>query len=89
MISGGYGADWLAGAPLAANWFMLNNFRDLAFFGAPGVPLQWKGLFGGGTDTFVYVRADSSLSNPAQRDVITDFAADDRIDLSRVDANSR
>ena len=89
MISGGYGADWLAGAPLAANLFMLNNFRDLAFFGAPGAPLQWKGLFGGDTDTFVYVRADSSLSNPAQRDVITDFAADDRIDISIVDANSR
>jgi len=53
------------------------------------VPAQWKGLVGGGRDTFVYVRADSSLSSPQWRDVITDFAADDRIDLSRVDADSR
>ncbi|WP_216910817.1 M10 family metallopeptidase C-terminal domain-containing protein [Synechococcus sp. CCY 0621] len=88
IISGGYGADWLAGAPLALNWSAPNNFRDLAFFGLPGAPAQWKGLYGGGSDTFVYVRADSSLSHPQLRDVITDFAADDRIDLSRVDADS-
>lgn len=89
IISGGYGADWLAGAPLAPNWSAPNSFRDLAFFGLPGAPAQWKGLVGGGRDTFVYVRADSSLSSPERRDVITDFAADDRIDLSRVDADSR
>lgn len=89
MISGGYGADWMAGAPLAPDWFVPNNFRDLASFGLPGAPLQWKGLYGGGSDTFVYLRADSSLSSPGLRDVITDFASDDRIDLSRVDADSR
>lgn len=82
MISGGYGADWMAGAPLAQNWFVPNNFRDLAFFGLPGAPVQWKGLYGGGTDTFVYLRADSSLSRPELRDVITDFASNDRFDLS-------
>ena len=59
MISGGCGADWLAGAPLAANWSVPNNDRDLTLFGIPGAPLQWKGLIGGGRDTFVYVRADS------------------------------
>jgi hypothetical protein len=89
MISGGYGADWLAAAPLAPNGSAPNNFRDLAFFGLPGAPAQWKGLVGGGSDTFVYARADSSLSSPERRDVITDFAADDKIDLSRVDADSR
>jgi len=89
MISGGYGADQLAGAPLAPNWFVPNSSRDLAFFGLPGAPVEWKGLVGGGADAYVYVRADSSLSSPEQRDVITDFSADDRIDLSRVDANSQ
>ena len=79
----------LAGAPLAPNWAAPNSFRDLAFFAVPGAPAQWRGLVGGGRDTFVYVRADSSLSSPERRDVITDFAADDRIDLSRVDADSR
>jgi serralysin len=89
MIWGGYGADWLAGAPLALNWSAPNNLRDLAFFGLPGAPAQWKGLVGGGSDTSVYARADSNLSSPERRDVITNFAADDRIDLSRVDADSR
>ena len=40
-------------------------------------------------DTFLYVRADSSLHKRGQRDVITDFGRADHIDLSAIDANSR
>jgi hypothetical protein len=35
------------------------------------------------------VQADSSLHGLDIRDTITDFGLDDRIDLSRVDANSK
>jgi hypothetical protein len=42
MISGGCGADWLAGAPLAANWSVPNNDRDLTLFAIPGAPFSGK-----------------------------------------------
>ena len=41
------------------------------------------------SDTFLYVRADSSLHQRGLRDVITDFDRNDRIDLSAVDADSQ
>ncbi len=47
IISGGYGADWLAGAPLPPNWSAPNNFPDLTFFALPGAPAQGEGLYGG------------------------------------------
>lgn len=41
----------------------------------------------GGQDTYIYVRADSSLAAPGLRDHITDFGRDDQIDLSGMDGN--
>ena len=52
-------------------------------------PGSSSALYRGGSDTFLYLRADSSLHKRGQRDVITDFDKSDRIDLSAVDANSK
>lgn len=42
----------------------------------------------GGADSFLYVRADSSLRSRGLRDVITDFGAEDSINLVHADANA-
>lgn len=43
---------------------------------------------GAGNDVFVFATGDLSSRNPNGADVITDFAAGDRIDLSAIDANA-
>ncbi len=87
LISGGHGADILSGAPFSASGLLpyslrTMNFRTMGFLGV------WEALLGGGSDTFAYLRADSSLPGVSSRDVIVDFGVSDRIDLSRVDADA-
>jgi Ca2+-binding RTX toxin-like protein len=73
QMFGGAGADVLTGGALA----------DVIMGGLGGDTLYG----GGGNDVFRY---DSVLDSPAQdsRDGIQDFTSSDRIDLSRIDANS-
>ena len=55
-----------------------------------GAPAQGNAMQAadGGADSFLYVRADSSLHTKRLRDVITDFGPEDSISLVHADANT-
>ncbi|KQV43355.1 MULTISPECIES: calcium-binding protein [unclassified Rhizobium] len=75
MLVGGAGADVLNGA--AGN--------DTLYGGAGADDLYG----GGGKDVFVFKATSESTVSTANRDTIFDFTADDKINLSAIDANSK
>ena len=75
VLAGGVGADILNGG--AGN--------DTLYGGAGSDQLYG----GGGKDVFVFKSLSDSTLNSAIRDTIFDFTADDKVDLSAIDANSK
>jgi hypothetical protein len=82
ILSGGGGDDFLAG-------FAGNDQLD----GGAGMDLLYGGagrdyLIGGAdADTFCFVSLSDSGISDTTRDIVADFEAGDRVDLSRIDSN--
>jgi serralysin len=82
VLKGGAGNDSIKGA--AGNDFLYGEIGQDKLDGGPG-----QDYLGGGldNDTFVFTAlSDSTVSAP---DIIIDFRAGDRIDVSNIDANAR
>ncbi|MEM7505912.1 MAG: M10 family metallopeptidase C-terminal domain-containing protein [Pseudomonadota bacterium] len=83
LVRGGRGADRVAGR--AGDDTLDGGVGFDKLYGNAGQDIMTGG---GGNDRFIYFRESDSRAGSATRDRITDFDAGDRIELSRLDADT-